>query len=118
MSRQCERLFGYSQEYFLQNPQAWQDCLHPEDASAASEKRLSLIAQKQPYSLEYRVLTKDKRVVCLRESSVIMIDAGQATAVRGIPYRLAKMLMSSDPGRRDLHVPHRQRMEDFPVFQH
>jgi PAS domain S-box-containing protein len=84
VSRQVERMLGYTPESWLSDPQFWQEKLHPEDAEKALRTCHEMVARRQPYSYEYRMLAADDRIVWIRESGVVLIEKDQPVAVRGI----------------------------------
>ncbi len=85
VSRQSERILGYSPEQWLGQPDFWQARLHPEDASRAIQGMSDCLASRKPYSFEYRMLAADGRTVWIREGGDVLLDAnGQPALVRGI----------------------------------
>ncbi len=84
VSRQVERLLGYTPEDWLSKPQFWQEKLHPEDAAKAIQTCHEMVARRRPYSHEYRLRAADGRNVWIRESGVVLIESDLPVAVRGI----------------------------------
>lgn len=84
VSRQAERLLGYKPEDWLNNPHFWEQKLHPQDAAKALQTGRDMIARRQPYSYEYRMIAADNRAVWIRESGVVLIENDRPAAVRGI----------------------------------
>ncbi len=84
ISRQAERLLGYTPEEWLAQPRFWQEKLHPDDAAQALQSRHDLVARGKPYHLEYRLLAADGRAVWIRESAVVLTETSRPTTVRGI----------------------------------
>lgn len=84
VSRQVERLLGYTPEQWLGEPDFWQRHLHPDDAAEAIQSCHDFAAAGQPYSYEYRMRAADGRAVWLRESGSILFEQGQPVAMRGI----------------------------------
>ena len=86
VSEQCKRLLGHTPEEWMAKPGFWSDQLHPED-KAAREQRAKLIALKEPYSCEYRMIAADGRTVWIRENAAVLLDAtGAPLLVRGVLY--------------------------------
>ncbi|HZR20380.1 MAG TPA: ATP-binding protein [Verrucomicrobiae bacterium] len=84
VSRQCERLLGYQPEEWLANPHFWEEKLHPQDAAKALQTGREMIARRQPYCYEYRMIAADSRAVWIRESGVVLIENDRPAVVRGI----------------------------------
>jgi diguanylate cyclase (GGDEF)-like protein/PAS domain S-box-containing protein len=65
ISSASQRIFGYSEEDFVQNPYLWLDILHPHDKADFLEQ-LALLDKGQSVRMEYRILTRqgmDKWVI-------------------------------------------------------
>ncbi|MDR7239554.1 sensor domain-containing protein [Neobacillus drentensis] len=58
ISSACQRILGYSEEDFVQNPYLWMDILHPLDKPDVLGQ-LSLLDKGQSIRLEYRIRTHD-----------------------------------------------------------
>jgi len=84
VSRQAERILGYTPEQWAANPSFWQEHLHPKDAQQAIETCHQAVARRQPYQYEYRMVASDGRVVWIRECGVVLVENDQPLAVRGI----------------------------------
>lgn len=84
VSRQSERLLGYTPEQWIADPRFWHNHLHPNDAARALELSADSVRAGKPYTQEYRMLAADGRTVWIRESGTPLIDNGAPVAVRGI----------------------------------
>jgi len=84
VSRQSERLLGYAPEQWMANPTFWQEHLHPQDAERAIQTCREVIAKRQPYGYEYRMIAADGRAVWIRESGDVLVQHDQPVLVRGI----------------------------------
>ena len=84
VSRQCERILGYTPEQWMADANFWPAHLHPDDAAKAIKTDHESTRDGQPYSHEYRMLAADGRVVWIRESGSILSEHGRAVAIRGI----------------------------------
>ncbi len=86
VSRQSERLLGYTPEHWLASENFWREKLHPEDQWAIAD-RTRRVAEKASYACEYRMLAADGRMVWIRESAAVTLDSdGQPLAVQGVFY--------------------------------
>jgi PAS domain S-box-containing protein len=84
VSRQSERLLGYTPDQWLAEPTFWQAHIHPEDRQRAVETCHQAVAQGAPYHYDYRMLAADGRVVWIRESGSLLLDKGHPVAIRGL----------------------------------
>jgi diguanylate cyclase (GGDEF)-like protein/PAS domain S-box-containing protein len=85
-SPQIEALVGYSVEEWL-NPERdlWEESLHPEDRAwvLAVDERSK--ATGEPFAEEYRLITKDGRVVWVRDEAALMKnEAGEPLHWQGV----------------------------------
>lgn len=84
-SPQVFSLTGYTSEEFLQDPELWIKILHPEDRAAVVAEHQRSNRLGEPFSMEYRLLTKDGRVIWIRDEAVLeRTDDGQPLFWRGI----------------------------------
>lgn len=89
VSRQCERLLGYTPEQWMAQADFWQGKLHPDD-QWASGHRAKMVAANAPYSYDYRMVAADGRTVWIRENAAVLLDsAGKPLLVRGVLYDIS-----------------------------
>ncbi len=71
VSPQLERMLGFSQEEWTADPTLWARRIHPEDRDRVleEEERDSILGV--PLASEYRMITKDGRVIWVRDEGVL-----------------------------------------------
>ncbi len=74
ISPQAERLLGYSQKEFIQDPLLWKKILYPEDRERVLAESSFTSETGQPFQMEYRLLTKEKRIVWIRDEAILVRD--------------------------------------------
>ena len=84
ISRQSKDILGYQPQVWLDQPNFWDEKLHPQDAAKAIRTGHDLAARAQPYTYEYRMIAADGRTVWIRESGTVLVEKGQPVAMRGI----------------------------------
>lgn len=84
ISRQSEVILGYAPQAWLDQPNFWEEKLHPQDAAKAIQTGHEVASRGQPYSFEYRMVAADGRTVWIRESGTALVEKGQPVAIRGI----------------------------------
>ncbi|MGA2542033.1 MAG: ATP-binding protein [Verrucomicrobiota bacterium] len=84
ISRQSKEILGYQPQMWLEQPNFWEEKLHPQDAAKAIRTGHELAARSQPYTHEYRMIAADGRTVWIRESGTVLVEKGRAVAMRGI----------------------------------
>ena len=62
ISPACERITGYSPDEFLANPELLTAIIHPGDRQQVLGHLTNEIKMKKTYHLDFRIITKDKRV--------------------------------------------------------
>ena len=70
-SPQYQKLFGYTPEEATQ-PDFWKSMVHPDDREWVLAENERVDRTGDPWNVEYRVLTKDGRVVWLRDNAVLV----------------------------------------------
>jgi len=72
VSKQTERLLGYTPEQWLSDPGFWKDHLHPDDRSWAIAFCRDATARREDHEFDYRMIAADGRVVWLRD--IVTVD--------------------------------------------
>jgi PAS domain S-box-containing protein len=76
VSPQILALTGFSQDEWCVSPSRWRRQLHPEDREAVLAQLTQALERVEPFDFEYRLLTKDDRVIWIQEHGVPVIDGG------------------------------------------
>jgi len=84
ISSQIMRILGYTPEACLNQPGFWRQKLHAEDSARVLQTCADMLAERQSYNQEYRVLGADSRWVSIRESVTILVERGKPISLRGI----------------------------------
>jgi diguanylate cyclase (GGDEF)-like protein/PAS domain S-box-containing protein len=74
MSPQIERLSGYSPLEWLADPGIWPKLLHPEDRERVLAEHHRTNATGDPFKVEYRMVTRDNRIVWVRDEALLLRD--------------------------------------------
>jgi diguanylate cyclase (GGDEF)-like protein/PAS domain S-box-containing protein len=74
VSPQIERLLGYSQQDWLSDPDLWHKLLHPDDRARAVAENARHHETGERFALEYRMFTKDGRVVWVFDQASLVRD--------------------------------------------
>jgi PAS domain S-box-containing protein len=75
VSPQIESVLGYSPEEYLANPGLRSQTIHPEDRGWVLQEDIRTDETGEPYSVEYRRISHDGRVVWVREEAVLVRDS-------------------------------------------
>jgi PAS domain S-box-containing protein len=72
ISPQYERMFGFPPEARLADPKFWIQHLHPDDRERVLEESKRTNETGDPFSIEYRFIGRDGRVVRVRDEAVLL----------------------------------------------
>ncbi|MDX6595971.1 MAG: hypothetical protein QOI72_1353, partial [Solirubrobacterales bacterium] len=72
VSPHYERLLGFTPEERLADPGMWLRQLHPDDRDRVQAESLRSNETGEPFECEYRMITKDGRVVWLRDHAILV----------------------------------------------
>lgn len=72
VSPQVSELLGYSQDGFLKDPVFWKKILHPDDRDRVLLENAITVQSGEPFQLEYRLLTKNRQIVWVRDQAILM----------------------------------------------
>ena len=85
VSPQVESILGYTTQEWLKEPTSWQNAIHPDDRPRVLEAIQRTNRTVQPFDMEYRMLTRDGRVLWFRDRAEPVTDAaGQALHWQGL----------------------------------
>ncbi|ATB40931.1 PAS domain-containing sensor histidine kinase [Cystobacter fuscus] len=84
VSKQAERLLGYSTQRWMQEPDFWVKHLHPEDQDWAPAFCMKAAMECRAHEFEYRMIAADGRVVWLRDIVTVISEDGVPCELRGI----------------------------------
>ncbi len=74
VSPQVVSLLGYQQEALTSLPPLWPSLIHPEDRERVLAHAAEAERREAPYSVEYRMCTKDGRTIWVLDQSVLIRD--------------------------------------------
>jgi PAS domain S-box-containing protein len=84
ISRQCEKILGYTPQAWLDQPKFWEGKLDPLHAAKTVKTGHEMVKRGEPYSIEYRMISADGRKVWIRESGMVLVENDRPVAIRGI----------------------------------
>ena len=84
VSKQAERLLGYSLEQWLETESFWEDHLHPEDRERAVQTSRIAMIEKRFCSQEYRMLAQNGSILWIRSYSTVVLEDSEPVLLRGV----------------------------------
>jgi PAS domain S-box-containing protein len=112
VSRQAERLLGYPAARWLEEPDFWQQHIHPEDREKALAHCRMLGPEQKHLNFEYRMNAADGRVVWLRDIVSLRDEPGEPARLQGIMVDITPR-KHAEAGRRESEVKLEQSNRDL-----
>ena len=107
-----ETLLGFPPEEFLATRGLWTRCIHPDDRERVHGATDNAKVTREPYSLEYRLISADQRIVWVDDRAELISDASgerlwwQGVALDITERRLAQQRVSESEERFRTLVQH------------
>jgi PAS domain S-box-containing protein len=84
ISKKIENLLGYSVEEYSESPTFWEDHIHPEDREFALALSAKINKNYINHDYEYRMITKNGKVIWVRDIINYVFENGKPVISRGI----------------------------------
>ncbi|MCK8823720.1 PAS domain S-box protein [Fuchsiella alkaliacetigena] len=95
VSDSCQQLFGYSAAEFYEQPELWQEIIHPEDVDFVLAEQTSLYESKEGVETEHRVIKAQGEVVWIKNFVIpILDDEEQIVRLDGIAYDITELKLT------------------------
>ncbi len=112
VSPQIEKLLGFSQKEWLENPVLWYTQMHPDDRNRWHIEFANTVATAAHFRSDYRLLTRDSRVVWVRgEAQVIRDERGNPLFLQGIAFDITEHKLAEEI-LRNLHHELEKQVEE------
>ena len=116
ISPQLETMLGYAPQEWAEDPELWLRAIHPDDRErvrAASDLADRTVT---PFQEEYRIATKDGRMIWVRDESVVVAkDArGRALRAQGVIFDITEQRETQEQLER-AEERYRTLIETLPV---
>ena len=84
VSKEAEHLLGYPRERWTQDPNFWNDHLHPGDKDRALDHRQRATEGQHRHTFDYRMIAADGRTVWLRDIVNVIVEDGRPVERVGV----------------------------------
>jgi diguanylate cyclase (GGDEF)-like protein/PAS domain S-box-containing protein len=84
VSPQVEHMLGYSPEEWLADPGLWASRIHPDDRPRVLQEEDRDSARSAPVGSEYRMLTRDGRIIWVRDEAVMRLKPDGSSRYDGL----------------------------------
>ncbi|OGP72670.1 MAG: hypothetical protein A2W09_01475 [Deltaproteobacteria bacterium RBG_16_50_11] len=93
ISPQIESMLGFSSAEWFSDLELWAKQIHPEDRERVLAEVYKGHANGNPFRSEYRMVTKDGRIVLVRDESFLVKDeTGQPSMIQGVMWDISEHL--------------------------
>ncbi|MBI2237825.1 MAG: PAS domain-containing protein, partial [Actinobacteria bacterium] len=114
ISPRVEQVLGFTHEEWMADPGIWERQLHPED----HERVLAEVARTDetgdPFSLEYRMITKDGRVVWVRDEAALVESESTGPVWQGVYLDITRR-KEAEAALSEAEVRYRTLVEQIPT---
>jgi PAS domain S-box-containing protein len=101
VSPQVEEMLGYPPAELTGNPDMWWELIHPDDRDRAQQEDIRHYETGEPLNQEYRMVTRDGRVVWVRDMAVIVLDGeGRPQYAQGVVFDVTERKRAEEALRR------------------
>jgi hypothetical protein len=100
VSKQCERILGYTPEQWLSDPSFWKDHLHPDDRAWVADFCRVATARGEDHEFDYRMLAADGRTVWLRDIVTVDKTDSECPRLRGVMVDITERKLAEDDLKR------------------
>jgi PAS domain S-box-containing protein len=97
VSPQIEGLLGYRPDEWISDPDLWDRTIHPDDVEATAAAGRDAYHHGTPLNIEYRMITRDRRIVWVREEAALFRDEdGKPKFWQGVYIDITDMKRSEE----------------------
>jgi len=96
VSKQVERIFGYTAEEWLGNDKFWSEKLHPGDRERVVSYCKTSTELQKDHVIEYRMIAADGRVVWMRDIVSVVVEDGKTVGLKGIMIDITDLKKAED----------------------
>ncbi|HYI65383.1 MAG TPA: EAL domain-containing protein [Candidatus Limnocylindrales bacterium] len=84
VSPQLEEMLGFTPEEWMADPEMWARCIHPDDRDAVLTADAAAAEPGKPKRFEYRLCTRDDRVIWVIDDSTLTVGPGGQPLLQGL----------------------------------
>ncbi len=96
VSTAAERILGYPCKQWREEPDFWQNHIHPDERAATLEHCFTAIATMQNYDIRYRFIKADGGIVWLRDIVTMLVDDNKPLTLNGVTVDITSEKQTAD----------------------
>ncbi|GEM_PF-2458433 len=101
ISPQIEKITGFTAEEYVASPDLWYRLIHRDDREQVLAAYNRTRNTRQPFLQEYRVITRDGRLIWLRDEAVVLADeSGTPAYIQGMLLDISDRKQAEEALRR------------------
>lgn len=115
VSPQIEKVLGFTQKEWLEDPVLWYSRLHPDDKNRWQADFVRTCSMAADFRSDYRFLSRDNKVVWIHgEAKIVFDDFGKPLFLHGIAFDITQLKEAEEISRRS-HEQLEQSVRDRTV---
>jgi PAS domain S-box-containing protein len=115
VSPQATRILGHAPSEFVRDPELWRKLRHPADRPVVLAAERTAEVTRRPFHAEYRMFTRDGRMLWFRDESVIVENPGAAgTLWQGVMFDITSEKEAEEQAR-SAELRYRSLVETLPA---
>jgi PAS domain S-box-containing protein len=115
VSPQAARILGHPPADFLADPELWRKLRHPADRAMVLAAERTAEVTRRPFHAEYRMFTRDGRLLWFRDDAVIVETSGaNATLWQGVMFDITAEKTAEEQAHK-AELRYRSLVEALPV---
>jgi PAS domain S-box-containing protein len=114
ISPQVEKILGFTPEEWRADPDLWEKQIHPDDRDRVLEEDRASREEKRPFLAEYRVFTRDGRVIWLHDETHHINEPGMEPFSQGIELDITERKLAEEVVR-ETESRYRALVEQLPM---
>lgn len=117
ISKKAQRLLLYPIERWLNEPDFWQDHLHPDDRERVVAFCHRASREKRDHDIEYRIIAADGRIVWVRDIVKVVFENDEPVKLRGVMVDITQNKQAEEALKRSTEQ-YRSLYNNTPVMMH